>query len=153
MTQRTTGKAGFRLAVLALVALALGGTFGTFLVFQAGLPDWYMHLGIWTVLLAYALLYINATNLGKPLRAALNFLLYVGLGLFWMRLLFTLLPSQPMLAQGVLVQRPELPGLAVAAGLLGLTFGLLLLHFVLFLVRRKPVPPAPEPGSDHASGV
>jgi hypothetical protein len=153
MSQSAGGKAGFRLAVASLVLLGGAAVWGTLQAFLAGLPDWYMHLGIWTVLLAYSLLYINATNLGRPLRAAVNYLLFTGLGLFWMRILFTLIPTQPMLVEDNLIQRAALPGLAVVAGLLGLTQVLLLLHFVFFLVRRKPAPAAKtEPGSGDAPG-
>jgi hypothetical protein len=138
------------LAWLALGVLVLSAAGGTFQAFAADLPDWYMHLGIWTVLLAYALLYINATNLNRPLRSVINYLLFTGLGLFWMRIMFTLIPAQPMLVDDKLVQRGALGGLAAVAGTLGLTMVLLLLHLVLFLVRRprRQTPDSESPDHD-----
>jgi hypothetical protein len=114
--------------VLALACVIAAGLTGLGGVVSAGLPDWYMHLGMWGVITVYVLLYLNAFYGRRRIRQAVNLLLLLAVSAFWIYVLKELIPAQPMVVGDDLVDRPALPVLWAVVALLGLADLLLLVH-------------------------
>jgi len=102
---RVHGPVVWTIVGLGAVAAALG----TAAVADAGLPDWYMHMGMWGALVIYVLLYLNSFYGRRRIRQWFNLVVFVGVSLFWMYVLKGLVPAQTMAVEGDIVERAALP--------------------------------------------
>ena len=98
--------------------IAVAATLGTAAVLDAGLPDWYMHMGMWGALVIYVLLYLNSFYGRRVVRQWFNLAVFVVVSFFWMYVLKGLVPAQTMAVQGEIVERAALPVLWGAVALL-----------------------------------
>ena len=89
--------------------VAVAAVLGTAAVLNAGLPDWYMHMGMWEALVIYVLLYLNSFYGRRLVRKWFNLVVFVGVSLFWMYVLQGLVPGQTMAVEGEIVERAALP--------------------------------------------
>ncbi|MFH1529904.1 MAG: hypothetical protein ABIK09_04110 [Pseudomonadota bacterium] len=149
---RIHGAVVWTLIVVVVVAAALG----TVAVMDGGLPDWYMHLGMWGALVIYVLLYLNSFYGRRAVRQWFNLVVFVAVSLFWMYVLKGLVPAQTMAVAGEIVERPALPLLWGPIALLVVEDLLLVAHAaVVGRWRWSPLPvtvsgpePAPEDPAD-----
>jgi len=89
--------------------VAIAAVLGTAAVLNAGLPDWYMHMGMWGALVIYVLLYLNSFYGRRVVRQWFNLAVFVAVSLFWMYVLKGLVPGQTMAVDGEIVERAALP--------------------------------------------
>jgi ABC-type uncharacterized transport system permease subunit len=126
----STGKARVHTWVMIgiVFSVLLAALSGVAAALIAGLPDWYMHLGMWIVTIAWVLLYLNAFYARRLFRRLLNLGLYLGVSLYWVYVLLALIPSQPIIIGGELVTRGTMELLYLPIALLGLEALLMIIH-------------------------
>jgi len=107
---------------------AMAAVLGTVAVLNAGLPDWYMHMGMWAALVIYVLLYLNSFYGRRRIRQWFNLAVFVAVSLFWMYVLKGLVPAQTMALEGEVAERAALPILWVPIALLVVEDLLLIAH-------------------------
>lgn len=111
--------------------VAVAAVLGTAAVLNAGLPDWYMHMGMWGALVIYVLLYLNSFYGRRVVRKWFNLVVFVAVSLFWMYILAGLVPGQTMAVDGEIVERAALPILWGPVALLVIEDLLLIAHAVI----------------------
>ncbi len=128
--------------------VVIAAVLGTAAVVNAGLPDWYMHMGMWGALVIYVLLYLNSFYGRRVVRQWFNLTVFVAVSLFWMYLLKGLVPGQTMAVEGEIVERVALPVLWGPIALLVAEDLLLIAHAAAIGRWRWEAPPTGEPADD-----
>ncbi len=131
--------------------VAVAAVLGTAAVLNAGLPDWYMHMGMWGALVIYVLLYLNSFYGRRAVRKWFNLVVFVGVSLFWMYVLKGLVPGQTMAVEGEIVERAALPILWAPIALLVAENLLLIAHAVAIGRWRWDDDPSRDPVKDDPS--
>jgi len=127
LARRIHGAVVWLLPGLVIVA----GALGLAAVVDAGIPDWYMHLGMWGALTVYLLIYLASFFRRRRIRQWINLLIFLGVSAFWSVVLRSLVPAQTLAVRGELVERAALPVLWAPIALLAAACVLLVAHAVV----------------------
>ncbi len=133
--------------VFGFTVLLAAASIGVFATLLGGFHDWYMHGAMHTVLLALVLLYFRAALRGRRWRQAGYACVTSAMLVYFAWILNDLVPGRREIAgdrvriDGVIVpdvvMRPDAPWLDIAALLLLVGAGWLLLHWIV-MSRRSP---------------
>lgn len=122
------------LAIFALFLAAAG--VGISVVRGERFTDWYMHAGMWAILLAYMLITARGLSAGRKVGPAANLVLLGLFSGFWIWTLASLVPGGIALIDKSWQNRPELGILWMPMVVLALVW-FLMLGMTVFLWGRK----------------
>ncbi|MBM4354254.1 MAG: hypothetical protein FJ109_10745 [Deltaproteobacteria bacterium] len=131
------GRHGWWLALTAVGFVALGAVVEVAQARSVGIADWYMHLGMWVLLLVYYLLTTWAVVTGRRVRSWFNLVIVEALSIFWVAMLLHRIPPQKVVVEGQLVWREAMTLGWVSVALLAAAGALALLLAVAGTARGK----------------
>ena len=94
--------------IAVLSGVLLGAMIEIFAVYGAGIADWYMHLLMWLLLLAYYCLAAWTIATGKVVRTWVNMIILECLSVFWIVILISKIPSEKVVIMNQLTLRQPL---------------------------------------------
>ena len=119
-----------RVLWVATLLFTGSATVGLFVITEAGLEDWFMHVGMYIVIFSFFVIYLKAHLAKQRLMRHFYATLTVAMQLFFAGILHDLVEAREVLLGTVTQIRPAMPWLDVAAGLLVLSAVALTLHWI-----------------------
>jgi len=130
----TLSKLHNRYLIAMLATYLLAAVVAMLAVLFNPVRDWPLFGGMYLVVISYMILYIKATQRGRPVLRFLSLIISEGLLAFWIWVQLDRIPPRKVFYGGEVVERPELTLLWVPIVLLGFVALILLSHW-LYLGR------------------